>query len=260
MIPETVEAVVLTSRPYGESHRIVTLLTRRFGVVGAMAHGAQRQHSPLAGATALTNGLFQIRRRDQGLADLVQAEILFQYPRTRADIKRSMCAQAALELALALGRQLAPAEGSPLYEEVMAALERLEQGTSVHMTLAHLFVRLSPLAGLSIAASRCAVCERPLEGLAALRFAPSSGGLVCPACAAKPATGAVGAQWSDTAARTLAAMAAAPVSHGARPEGEAVAQEAEELILPTLVAYWAEFGGVALKSWPIIAALDSFPT
>jgi DNA repair protein RecO (recombination protein O) len=256
MAAETVEAVVLATRPYGESHRIVTLLTRRSGVIGAMAHGAEKQQSPLAGTRALTHGLFLIRRRGQGLADLVQAEILSQYPRTRADIKCSAYAQAVLELALVLGRQLEPARESPLGDEIMAALERLEQGAPVRLTLAHLFARLPGLAGLSIAASRCAACARPLDGLTGLRFAPSAGGLVCPACGAGSA-GAASSPWSAAAARAFAAMMDMPLARGLELGTEVVADGGEELILRTLVAYWAEFGGVVLKSWPVIMALDS---
>ena len=72
------EAIVLKARAYGESNKIVTLLTREAGKVATMARGAKKPSSRLASVTQpFTYGMFMVQHHT-GMGTLQQGEHLIR--------------------------------------------------------------------------------------------------------------------------------------------------------------------------------------
>jgi len=188
------EALVLRAVDFGESDRIVHLLTPALGLLPAIAKGARRSRRRFPGTLDLLNRLaVQVeRRRPAVLARLESARLLHTYEAVRGDASRFALACYLLEL---LDR-LAPEGGAPadlgrLFRFALDALELLDRDAPDARMRTLLELRALSALGLRPELRRCVCCDRAIEapaGAAALvvRFVIAEGGPVCPSCAASP--------------------------------------------------------------------------
>jgi DNA repair protein RecO (recombination protein O) len=188
------EALVLRAVDFGESDRIVHLLTPAAGRLPAIAKGARRSRRRFPGTLDLMNRLaVQIeRRRPAALPRLEGARLLHTFEAVRGDVRRFALGCYLLEL---LDR-LAPEGGAPadlarLYRfavESLAWLEREAPDTRIRTLLE---LRALAALGLRPELLRCVRCGKPVEdGAARIRFLIAEGGPTCEACADGAALGA----------------------------------------------------------------------
>lgn len=112
------DAVVLRSFDYGETSRIVTLLTRQHGVIGAMAKGARRTKSTF-GSTLQPSSYVQAvyyYKPGRGLQTLKETSHLRRFSALGTDLERVTLALRALEITRAL---LEEGEPHPLAMEAL---------------------------------------------------------------------------------------------------------------------------------------------
>lgn len=70
------EGIILRTTDYGETNKIVTILTREWGKYGVMANGAKKPKSRLSAITQpFTYGYFLVQR-GSGMGSLQQGEII----------------------------------------------------------------------------------------------------------------------------------------------------------------------------------------
>ena len=92
------EGIVLKSRAYGESNKIVTLMTREAGKVTVMARGAKKPTSRLAGVTqTFMHGMYMVQR-SSGMGTLQQGEHLASMRHIQTDIIATAYASYIVEL------------------------------------------------------------------------------------------------------------------------------------------------------------------
>ena len=212
------EALVLRAVDFGESDRIVHLLTPAAGRLPAIAKGARRSKRRFPGTLDLMNRLaVQIeRRRPAALARLEGARLLHTYEAVRGDAVRFALGCYLLEL---LDR-LAPEGGAA------ADLGRL-----FRFALEALELRALAALGLRPELLRCVRCGKPVEAPAAvIAFAIAEGGPVCAACAAASPLGAALPVHLGTL-RALDRALAFPLTHVGRIAlGGAALDEAARLV------------------------------
>ena len=174
------DAVVLRAQKLGEADRIVTLFTRRYGRVRAVAKGVRRTTSRF-GARLEPFGHIDVQWAEgrtlhvvsqvEGI-DLLGRHFVDDYPRYTA-------ASAIVETA----ERLTPEEQEPalrLYLLTLGALRALgEASHPAPLVLDAYLLRAMGLAGWAPALSECAVCGTPGSHRA---FSVPAGGCVCPDC------------------------------------------------------------------------------
>jgi DNA repair protein RecO (recombination protein O) len=194
------EALVLRAVDFGESDRIVHLLTPALGRLAAIAKGARRSRRRFPGTLDLLNRLaVQIeRRRPAVLARLEGARLLHTYEVVRGDAGRFALACYLLEL---LDR-LAPEGGAPadlgrLFRFADGALALLDRDAPDARMRTLLELRALSALGLRPELLCCVRCDRAIEapagtgpGGAVVRFAIAEGGPVCGGCVAASPLGA----------------------------------------------------------------------
>jgi DNA repair protein RecO (recombination protein O) len=115
----------LKSMPLGEADKLVTILTREFGLIRAVAPGARKQNSKLGGRS----GLFVVNElllaKGRSLDKITQAETLESYPGLSKDLSKLAASQYLAELVLCHALSEQPQE--ELYELLNEHLRRLEQ-------------------------------------------------------------------------------------------------------------------------------------
>jgi DNA repair protein RecO (recombination protein O) len=152
----------LKSMPMGESDRLLTILTREYGLVRAIAMGSRKHNSSLGGRS----GLFVVNQlliaRGRSLDKITQAETLESYPGLGQNLKKLTASQYVAELVLCQALSDQPQED--LFTLLNGHLKRLER-SSVDQVLAHLthaLFQLLVLAGVAPQVHLCCVTQQPL--------------------------------------------------------------------------------------------------
>ncbi|MDA8352241.1 MAG: DNA repair protein RecO [Firmicutes bacterium] len=175
---EKVEGIVLRTRDYGESNKVVILFTREQGKLAAMARGAKKPKSRLGGATQpFTMGQY-LCFIGSGMATVSQADILESHHPLRFDL---ILASYASYLTEFLDRMTVEKEPAPaLYELLLSTFEMMEDGVDPDI-LARIFeLKVLETAGYRPVLDGCMVCgatDRPVK------FSVRQGGFLCLHCA-----------------------------------------------------------------------------
>ena len=159
------EAIVLRVLEFGESDRIVHLLTPEWGRVTAIAKGAKRSRKRFAGTLDLFHRLrVQLeRRRPTSMVRLEHTRLLESHPALRTDPRRFALASYLIELIDRLATEGDGAgEAARVYRAALATLASLttlppDAGTQVLLEL-----RLLAVLGLRPELARCVRCGSAL--------------------------------------------------------------------------------------------------
>ena len=129
---------------FGESSRIITLLTPQRGIVPCMVRGSRRKGSPLAALFDTFNHVDAslLWRESRNVQTLTDAAALNTYGVIKSDILRHACASVVLETAM-----ISSLEGCPnpeLFQETLRGLEALNniQTTPLTETVTSLYLIL----------------------------------------------------------------------------------------------------------------------
>lgn len=183
---ETTPAIVLRTREYGESDKIVTVLSRAEGKFSGIAKGAKRSQRRFPGTLEVFSHvtLDYKRRPHSELAFLDRAVLVQPWPRILNTLERFTAASHVVELA---DKMTVEAEvGDDLYVLVAATLARLNADEPGPATL-----RLFELAALHASGYRpelvrCSACRATLaDDRGPVRLVGSLGGILCSRCRAR---------------------------------------------------------------------------
>jgi DNA repair protein RecO (recombination protein O) len=176
------DALLLRSVDYGESDRILTLLTRRTGKLSVLAKGARRSKKRFAGALEPFSLLrVEVAASRGGLARLESATIAQAFPKLLGDLARMTTAGAMLGLVRELSaEEVSDPDGFDETVQLLAALDAREVS---ERTLAVCF-QLQQLAraGFSPRLEVCGVCGKAPPPARATDFDARRGYIVCQAC------------------------------------------------------------------------------
>ena len=121
------DAVVLHAFDYGETSRIVRLLTRQHGVIGVLARGARRPKSTFGSALQPASYVQTVyyHREGRGLQTLKEAAHVVRFKRAAADLDRLTLSLRVVEVARALVEE---GEAHPrVLDAVVRTLEHLDE-------------------------------------------------------------------------------------------------------------------------------------
>ncbi|MBI2217187.1 MAG: DNA repair protein RecO [Candidatus Rokubacteria bacterium] len=196
MAVERTAAVVIGGFPLGESDRVVTFFTRRFGKVRGVAKAARRMRSKFSGALELFT-LGELVFFDGGRSELVQVDhfdIERPFGGIRADLGRL---GHAAWMAESVARLTAERDPHPaMFALLSLALAAVDGGASPSRVAVVFGARFVDALGHRLRTDACVLCGRGgviAGGRAAVDV--DAGGTVCPSCA-----GAVGGTLSVAAA------------------------------------------------------------
>jgi DNA repair protein RecO (recombination protein O) len=184
----------LKTQALGESDKIVTILTKEFGLIRAIATGARKHNSSLGGRSGIfvVNQLLISQGRSSQPATptldrITQAETIKTYPSLTKGLGKLTASQYLAEIVLC--QALSEQPQTELYELLNEHLQRLEalpktQGLDVVAHLAHGVFHLLALAGLTPQVQFCCLTQRPLTPDLTnpnwqVGFSISAGGTIC---------------------------------------------------------------------------------
>ncbi|MFQ5878840.1 MAG: DNA repair protein RecO [Dehalococcoidia bacterium] len=174
------EAVVLRQRKLGEADRIVTLYTPEMGKVEAVAKGARKPTSRLAGHLEVLSHATVLLAKGQNLDVVTQAQALESFPALREDLERLSRAVYVAELV----ERATPErqENYPLYQLLLRTLSYLAQRGQADAVVRWFEVQALDGLGYRPYLDACAGCRAVLSPTTNY-FSASAGGVLCPKCA-----------------------------------------------------------------------------
>jgi len=228
-------AVVLRTVDYGESDRVVSLLTRERGKVAAFARGARASKRRFGGALESFTLLdAELRERRSGdLLGLDAVSVTRGFGAIRGDLTRIACASYACELCLELLRDAEP--HPEFFDLLVELLSRLDVGPGRAGLLRAFELGALRSAGFMPRLDACARCDRPAPPAGSppvpthVQFDPAQGGLLCSRCAAFASPGALRVRIETTWALRHFQEGGLAASEGAPLEPE-LAAEARQLL------------------------------
>ena len=186
---ETSDALVLRTVEFSESSLIVTLFSRNFGKIRAIAKGARRLKNPFESALDLLARICVsfIRKNSDSLDLLTEAKLINRFRLNQKNLGGMYAGFYLTELldAFTADYQVIP----ELYDFAADILTRFQEGKNVELGVLKFEWGILKITGLKPSTRFCVSCgkELSLEDYSSqkrkLYFAPNEGGVLCPECA-----------------------------------------------------------------------------
>lgn len=171
------EGIVLKSIPYGETNKIVTILTSEAGKLTAMARGAKRPVSRLAAVTQTFMHGYYLLRTGKGMASLEQGEPIDSMRFIREDLEATAYASYVVELIDRLTDDASRLQGE--YRLLQEALHAINEQYDPEAIALFVEWKMLPVAGIHPVLHQCASCGAT-EGEFAFSF--QQVGFLCHRC------------------------------------------------------------------------------
>ena len=94
-----VEGIILNTQEYGETSKILNVITKEYGIIGVIAKGCKSLKSNLRSVTdKLTYGKFYIYYKKDKLSTLTNVDVIDNFKNIKKDINKISYATYLLEL------------------------------------------------------------------------------------------------------------------------------------------------------------------
>ena len=171
------QGIVLRGYPFGESHRVVVLLSPNHGKVRTVAKGVRKTKSRFGGRLEPFTHVDVVLYEGTNLDTITQVSIINAFPDLRNDLDRVLAAGTMIEVVDAVAQEDEPSQR--LFLLLHRGLAVLD-ARGVHDDLVTSFLlKAADVIGVAPALDACAGCGRP-DGLTRFNFA--AGGSLCESC------------------------------------------------------------------------------
>lgn len=172
------DALVIRSREYGESDRLLTLFSREHGKIQAVAKGVRKPKSRQRAGAQLFTYADYLLHQGKTLDTVNQASPKESFPHLWMDLEKSLAATAMAEL---LDLATIPGQSYPeLFTLTFSSFFLLEQYEPALVQSAYTLKLLAYL-GYRPRFVECAECGKKVQG-ERLLFSPEAGGVICHTC------------------------------------------------------------------------------
>ncbi|MFC2948383.1 DNA repair protein RecO [Virgibacillus sediminis] len=242
---EKIDGIIIKTTDYGETHKIVTIMSKKIGKFSAIAKGAKKPKSRMAAVTQpFIYGQFFVYL-NKGLSTLQQGEIIHSFRPIREDIIKTAYTAYITELTEKLMDSQIP--DPSLFDQLHYTMEWVEKNEDVEIPVMMYEMKLFARGGFAPSVSRCANCggnEPPFS------FSIAEGGLLCSKCKGLDPDAI---PLSESVAKLLYIFAKIGLERVGRIS---VKPENQRLLRRILDAYYDQYGGYYLKSKKFLGQLD----
>jgi DNA repair protein RecO (recombination protein O) len=182
MSTEKADAIVLRTVDFAETSLVVTLFTREFGKLGALAKGGRRLKGPFESALdvlALCRIVF-LHKTSEALDLLTEAKLLRRFRPAGRDLSSLYAGYYVAELLNELTDQEDP--HPELFDLAEETLEALSAGEAVAPRVVRFELGALQILGNMPSLSACAQCGAPGGGEPRVAFGLWDGGALCAKC------------------------------------------------------------------------------
>lgn len=172
-----VEGIIIVERSYSETSKLLTILTREYGLINVMAKGAKKVNSALRTSTLkLTFAKFNIQYKKDKISNLISATIINQLKNIKTDINKISYVSYILELSEQVSKEH---YSELLYDLMIAAIIKIEEGYDPLSIMNILELKYLDSLGVMPIIDSCAICGSKNN---ILTLSASAGGFICKNC------------------------------------------------------------------------------
>lgn len=182
MSSEKSTAIVIRQTDFSETSRVVTLFTRDFGKISALAKGARRLKGPFDSALDLltTCQIVFLRKSSNSLDLLTEAKLLSRFRPQNNNLVSLYGGYYIAELLAGLTEDYDP--HPRLFDMARTGLEQLETSERPLHGIVRFEIEVLREIGQLPEFEQCLVCQEPLHPGTTYSFWISQGGLICRGC------------------------------------------------------------------------------
>lgn len=171
-----VEGIVLNSRSYGDSSKILDIFTPNYGIIGVIAKGCKSMKSSLRSFTdKLTYANFVIYYKKDKLSILSEANSIDNFSKIKNDIERISSANFILDLVNQVYKQNPSDE---LYDLLISCLKKINESFNPLVIINILELKLLDYLGIMPNLSGCTICGNKNV----ITLSSDKGGYLCESC------------------------------------------------------------------------------
>lgn len=239
------EAIVLRTTDYGETNKIVTLLTREWGKVAVMARGAKKPTSRLSSVTQLFTYGHYLVQKSRGVGSLHQGDIIDSLRDIREDLFATAYASYIVELTDKVTDEQKP--NPYLFELMLQTLKYMNDGFDLEILTYIYEMKMLNIIGLYPSLDECAICK---QSVGKFSFSVKEGGFLCDQCAVKDP---YRISLSPAAVKLLRLFYYLDLS---RLGKISVKKETKDELHRVISAYYDEYSGLSLKTRRFLTQIE----
>ena len=172
-----VEGIVVSEVDYKENSKIINILTKDEGIIGAIARGTKKIKNNLSGVTSkLTYGYFHMNYKENGLSTLIEVDVLDLFKKIRKDINLTSYSIYLLELA---GMVYKHSPNPDIYSLLIESLKKIDEGYDYKVITIILELKYLDYLGIMPVIDECVNCGSKVDIVTVSSY---KGGYLCKNC------------------------------------------------------------------------------
>lgn len=174
---EKIEGIVLTEQDYGETSKILNVITKEYGIIGVISKGCRSMKSKLRSVSSkLTFGEFNLYYKKDKLSILTSVDVINPFNEIKKDISKISYASYILDLA---GQVSKESYNSDVYNLLISSLEKINDGFDPLVITNILELKYLNYLGVMPVLDACCLCDTTV-GIETI--SPHRGGYICGNC------------------------------------------------------------------------------
>lgn len=243
---EKLEAIVMRTKDYGETHKIVTIFSKKRGKLTAIARGANKPKSKMAAITQpFIYGDFLIYINTRGLSTMQQGDVMYSLRKIREDIVKTAYAAYIVELTEKMLDTLSP--NPYIYDQLYFTLKWINNNEDPSIPIMMYELKLYDMGGFAPIVDRCSACG---VKAGSFLFSIREGGLLCTQCCYLDRDAV---SLPDTLARLLYIFSTTGLE---RVGSINIKEKNKQLLRQLFDAYYDRYGGYYIKSRKFLNQID----
>ncbi len=174
---QKVEGIILKESVYGDTSKIIQLLTKEYGLISVMCKGAKSPKSKLRATTLkFTYGIFDLYYKENKLSNLISVDVKDFFSNIRNDITRISFISYLSDLTLQVLKQN---DYINIYDDFIATIKKINDGFDPLILTNIIELRYLPFLGVGISLDGCAISGNAKN---IVTIDGDAGGFICKDC------------------------------------------------------------------------------
>lgn len=172
-----IEGIIISEVAYGDTSKIVNVLTKDHGIIGVMCKGAKSLKSRLRTCTMkYTYGFFHVYLKEGKLSILKDVDVIDDFSHLKTDITLISYMAYVVELASQVTKQN---DDPAIYGLLISILKKMNVGLNPRVLTNILEIKLLDYLGVSLNLDACVRCGNKTN---IITIDPDAGGYICQNC------------------------------------------------------------------------------
>ena len=174
---EELEGIVISETDYGETSKILNILTKKYGIIGVISKGCKKLKSDLRSVSdKMTYGVFNVFYKENKLSTLISVDVINNFKNIKKDIERISYANYLIELSGQVAKQHF---GQSIYDYLISSLVKINDGFDSLVITNIVELKYLDLLGVLPFLEGCVICHNKQS---IITISSYKGGYLCNKC------------------------------------------------------------------------------